>query len=56
MIAVATYYFVYGDSTQEHKENVLGIICMFLNIMTIGSPLLDVVEHEALSQMAVLLF
>jgi solute carrier family 50 protein (sugar transporter) len=42
LVAVGTYYFVYGDTSQEGKENILGIICMVLNILTIGSPLFDI--------------
>ncbi|CAD5216234.1 unnamed protein product [Bursaphelenchus okinawaensis] len=42
IIAVLTYYWLYSDITHETKENFLGIICMMLNIATIGAPLLDV--------------
>ncbi|KAI1724820.1 sugar efflux transporter for intercellular exchange domain-containing protein [Ditylenchus destructor] len=37
---IFTYWFVNSDV--ESKEGILGVICMLLNIASIGSPLLDV--------------
>ncbi|CAD5222097.1 unnamed protein product [Bursaphelenchus xylophilus] len=42
LAGVLTYYWMYSDVAAETKENFLGIICMMLNIATIGAPLLDV--------------
>uniref|UniRef100_A0A915CWV6 Sugar transporter SWEET1 n=1 Tax=Ditylenchus dipsaci TaxID=166011 RepID=A0A915CWV6_9BILA len=41
-LAVGIWTFWFVRSEAETKETVLGIICMFLNIASIGSPLLDV--------------
>lgn len=42
LICITTYWFVRSNYTQDVKENVLGLICMILNVSSIGSPLLDV--------------
>ncbi|KAE9553611.1 hypothetical protein FO519_003156 [Halicephalobus sp. NKZ332] len=39
--AIATAWYVRSSHPMEEKENILGVICMFLNIATIGSPLAD---------------
>uniref|UniRef100_A0A7E4V1C9 Sugar transporter SWEET n=1 Tax=Panagrellus redivivus TaxID=6233 RepID=A0A7E4V1C9_PANRE len=39
---LVTWWFIRSDHSLDDKENVLGVICMFLNISTIGAPLLDV--------------
>jgi len=41
-MCIFTYWFVRADISKEEKENVLGLICMILNVSSIGSPLLDV--------------
>lgn len=49
LVCFFTYYLVNDDLGLENdfsssiKENSIGIICMLLNIATIGSPLLDIV-------------
>ncbi|KAI6216053.1 Sugar transporter SWEET [Aphelenchoides besseyi] len=42
VIAIGTYWFIYSDVSKEEKENLLGLVCMILNVSSIGSPLLDV--------------
>ncbi|KAL3103135.1 hypothetical protein niasHS_002321 [Heterodera schachtii] len=43
VISVLTAIVINGDLLNSNeKENFLGIVCMFLNIATIASPLLDV--------------
>ena len=42
IVAVVTFWYIRSSHPIEEKENILGIICMFLNIATIGSPLADV--------------
>uniref|UniRef100_A0AC34RD75 Sugar transporter SWEET n=1 Tax=Panagrolaimus sp. JU765 TaxID=591449 RepID=A0AC34RD75_9BILA len=42
LILLITLWFIQCDHPKDEKENILGIICMLLNIATIGSPLADV--------------
>uniref|UniRef100_A0A914YTY4 Sugar transporter SWEET n=1 Tax=Panagrolaimus superbus TaxID=310955 RepID=A0A914YTY4_9BILA len=42
VIMCATVWYVNSERSLEEKQNVLGTICMVLNIATIGSPLADI--------------
>jgi|UniRef100_A0AC35G5G2 solute carrier family 50 protein (sugar transporter) len=42
VIICATVWYVNSDRALEEKQNVLGTICMVLNIAAIGSPLADI--------------